>query len=304
MILLLTGAYPYTEAQKYRLEALGYSLLFVQDEREEITFDVSEVDAIVCNGLFMHTDIALFKALKFVQLTRAGLDRVPVQQAYDRGIILQSARGVYSIPMAEWALFKVLEFYKQADCFRNMQADKRWMKIRTIRELNSCTVGVLGVGSVGLEVAKRFNAFGCSVLAVDVQTIAHPSIDKSYTVSEIEQVLPLCDVLVLTVPLTEQTYHWIDKDQLALMKPEAVLVNISRGAVIHEAALIEALQNNQLAYAALDVFEEEPLPENSPLWEMDHVSVSPHNSFVSNQNNERMFDLMYTNLSNFALKQK
>lgn len=304
MNLLLTGAFPYTEEQKRQLEMLGYSLLFVQDERRELSFDVSKIEAIVCNGLFLYNDIQQFEALKFIQLTSAGLDRAPLPYIREKNIQLYNARGVFSVPMAEWTVCKVLDYYKQSDYFRKMQNALSWTKNRDIKELSGRTVGIIGGGSVGLEVAKRFKAFDMTILVADLYEVYAPFVNQYFHIDDIMQFLPLCDVLVLTVPLTEQTYHWIDKRKLGIMKPEAVFVNISRGAVIHEKEFIEALRNKEIAYAALDVFEEEPLSENNLLWRMDNVSVSPHNSFVSDRNNIRLFDLIYSNLKQFVLEQK
>ena len=155
---------------------------------------------------------------------------------------------------------------------------------------------------MGQEVAKRFKAFGTKIVAVDLFPIQNEYVDFFYAFEDAEQALPLCDVVVVTLPLTDKTFHWLNRERLEQMNPEAILVNIARGAVIHEADLIEFLRQKKIAYAALDVFEEEPLSTHSPLWKMENVAVSPHNSFVSNRNNERMFDVIYQNLKLFVAK--
>lgn len=114
MKILLTGAYKYTEGQLSRLKALGADFLYVEDEREELSFDVSAVDAVVCNGLFLYNDIKKFKNLKFIQLTSAGLDRVPAEYIKSKNISLFNARGVYSVPMAEFAVLGTLLIYKKS----------------------------------------------------------------------------------------------------------------------------------------------------------------------------------------------
>jgi phosphoglycerate dehydrogenase-like enzyme len=118
MKILLTGAYKYTEGQLSRLKALGADFLYVEDEREELSFDVSAVDAVVCNGLFLYNDIKKFKNLKFIQLTSAGLDRVPAEYIKSKNISLFNARGVYSVPMAEFAVLGTLLIYKKSFFFR------------------------------------------------------------------------------------------------------------------------------------------------------------------------------------------
>lgn len=303
MNLLLTGAYPYTEEQKKALADLGYSVYFLQYENDAIDPDTArKINAIVCNGLFLHNDIDLFDSLKFIQLTSAGLDRVPVETIRRKDIALYNAKDVYSIPMAEWAVFKVLEYFKRAEHFREAAKKHEWLKNRNVKELSGCTVGIIGAGSVGMETAKRFKAFGTKILTADIIRNGSPVVDRSFLMDEIEAFLPLCDAVILTVPLNRDTCRYIDKDKLKLMKPEAVLVNISRGAVVNETDLTDALRDNTIAYAALDVFEKEPLPETSPLWDLKNVSITPHNSFVSDRNADRMFRLMYDNLKGFADK--
>src|SRR5690606_16220867 len=117
MKLLLTGAFKYSEEQLDSLKSLGYEILFIQDERVPLEVDVSDVDAVVCNGLFLYNDIKKFKNLKFIQLTSAGLDRVPLDYIKDQGIKIFNARGVYSVPMAEWVVLKILEIYKKSRKF-------------------------------------------------------------------------------------------------------------------------------------------------------------------------------------------
>lgn len=302
MNLLLTGAFTYAVEQIDKLESLNLSVFFMQQEKDGLPIETSQIDAVVCNGLFLYHDIDEFEHLKFIQLTSAGLDRVPVARIRERGIQLYNARGVYSIPMAEWVVFRVLEYYKRGTHFYRSQQEKAWNKERMLKELNGCTVGVVGLGNVGQEVAKRFKAFGTKIVAVDLFPIQNEYVDFFYAFEDVEQALPLCDVVVLTLPLTDKTFHWLNRERLEQMNPEAILVNIARGAVIHEADLIEFLRQKKIAYAALDVFEEEPLSAHSPLWKMENVAVSPHNSFVSNRNNERMFDVIYQNLKLFVAK--
>lgn len=128
MKILLTGAYKYTEGQLSRLKALGADFLYVEDERKELSFDVSAVDAVVCNGLFLYNDIKKFKNLKFIQLTSAGLDRVPAEYIKSKNISLFNARGVYSVPMAEFAVLGTLLIYKKSFFFRENQKNHVWQK--------------------------------------------------------------------------------------------------------------------------------------------------------------------------------
>ena len=303
MNLLLTGCFNYTERQKEKLAFLGFRIFFVQQEKEALPLAAAEVDATVCNGLFLSHNIEDFTNLKFIQLTSAGFDRVPVDYIKAKGIALHNARGVYSVPMAEWALFRVLEHYKQGWFFKNEQKQHQWTKHRGLRELAGSRVAVVGAGNVGQEVAKRFGALGCNVTGFDIHTNSTPFFDEMALTASLLEHIGLYDVVVITAPLLPSTRGLISYDVMKGMKENATLVNIARGGLIDQKALVQILCERKDLFAALDVFENEPLEEESPLWTMDNVAVSPHNSFVSDRNNERMFEVMYQNLNNFISKQ-
>ena len=299
MKILLTGAYKYTEGQLSRLKALGADFLYVEDEREELSFDVSAVDAVVCNGLFLYNDIKKFKNLKFIQLTSAGLDRVPAEYIKSKNISLFNARGVYSVPMAEVAVLGTLLIYKKSFFFRENQKNHVWQKNRELFELCGKTVVTVGCGSVGSECARRYKALGCRVLGVDLYPTENELYEKIYPLSVLPSVLSVSDAVILTLPLTDETRGLFIGEMLSHMKNTAVLINISRGAVVDEDALTAALSEKKLYGAVLDVFESEPLSQDSPLWDMENVVITPHNSFVSEKNSERLFSVIYGNLSGF-----
>lgn len=303
MNLLLTGCFNYTEAQKEKLASLGFRIYFVQQEKDALPLAAAEVDATVCNGLFLSHNIEDFTNLKFIQLTSAGFDRVPVDYIKAKGIALHNARGVYSVPMAEWALYRVLEHYKQGWFFKNEQEQHRWTKHRGLRELAGSCVAVVGAGNVGQEVAQRFGALDCHVTGFDIHTNSTPFFDEMALTTSLLEHIGLYDVVVITAPLLPSTRGLISYDVMKGMKENATLVNIARGGLIDQEALVRVLCERKDLFAALDVFENEPLEEESPLWTMDNVAISPHNSFVSDRNNERMFDVMYQNLKNFISKQ-
>lgn len=299
MKLLLTGAFRYTEEQLAQLKAAGFEITFVQNELEKLSIDCSQFDAVVCNSLFCHNDADRFENLRAVQLTCVGYDRVPVSRFVQKGIALFNAKGVYNIPMAEWAVLKTLEIYKDSHYFYKNQEQKLWKKNRNLRELYGKTVGILGVGNIGQECAKRFKAFGANVIGVDIHDNKCEYIDEFFYIDNLQKALRLCDVVVLCLPLTDNTEHLINSETLSFFKEGAVLVNISRGKIINEAHLLEAVESGRLSAAALDVFEEEPLSPSSPLWNTKGIYTTPHNSFVSDAVNERLFELIYTNLTGF-----
>ena len=302
MNLLLTGCFSYTESQKEKLASLGYRIHFMQQEKDSLPLAAAEVDATVCNGLFPTHNIEEFSQLKFIQLTSAGFDRVPVDYIQTKGIVLHNARGVYSVPMAEWALFRVLEHYKHGWFFKNEQEHHRWTKYRGLRELAGSRVAVVGAGNVGQEVAKRFGALGCHVTGFDIHTNNTPFFDEMALTTSLLERVGVYDVVVITAPLLPSTRGLISYDVMKGMKENATLVNIARGGLIDQEALITVFTERKDMFAAVDVFENEPLEADSPLWRMDNVAISPHNSFVSDRNNERMFDVMYQHLKDFIGK--
>ncbi len=299
MKLLMTGAFNCTEEQKVNIENLGCEIMFHKMENEPLNEDMFTADGVICNGLFLHNDIDNFPNLKFIQLTSAGLDRVPVERINEKGIVLKNARGVYSVPMAEWAISGVLALYKNLDKFLENQKNYSWIKERNIREMSGDSVLVVGCGSVGTECAKRFKAFGMKVLGADIFNCQNDIYDEFYLIDDINTALNKADVVILTLPLTEETKYFFDKDRFVHFKDGAILVNIARGAVINEKDMIENLKIGKLGGAVLDVFETEPLNENSEMWEMTNVIITPHNSFVSSKNQERLFNVVYKNVREY-----
>ncbi len=302
MNLLVTGAWTDAKAHFEELAAMGHSIAFLQQEKDELPCDPVWVEGVICNGLFLHHPIGLFPNLRFIQLTSAGFDRVDMDCVRAHGIEIRGARGVYSIPMAEFAVAGVLQLYKQARFFYDNQRAGLWEKHRGLLELFGKTVTVVGCGSVGTECAKRFAAFGCRVRGVDILPREDAAYASMLPLSELDGLLPETDVLVLTVPLTKDTELLIDGRRLGLLKSSAVVVNISRGKVLDETSLAERLENGSLRGAVLDVFEEEPLPEANPLWKLENVILTPHNSFVGEGNGGRLAEVILSALVSFSHK--
>lgn len=295
MNLLVTGAWNASDIQLQKIEELGYNLIFLKDEKDKLPCRYDEIEGVICNGLFLHHPIEEFKALKYIQITSAGYDRVPARYIKENGIKLFNARGVYSIPMAEYAVGGVLQIYKKARLFMENQKKHKWEKNRDILELYGKDVLIVGCGSVGDECAKRFSAFGASVTGIDITEITKNEYDAIYSIDKLDECLEKSDVVILTLPLTNDTKGLIDKERLSHFKDGSVLVNIARGGIVKTNALVDAIENKLLG-AVLDVHETEPLDENSILWEMDNVILTPHNSFIGENNSDRLFDVIYNNL--------
>ncbi len=287
MKLLITGAWNCTEEQLDQIKDMGHNIVFMQNEKDNLPCNYEKVEGVICNGLFLHHNIERFTSLRYIQLTSVGYDRVPIEYVQQHGIKLYNARGVYSVPMAEYALCGVLALYKKSPVFYDNQKEAKWEKQRDLLELFGKTVCIVGCGNVGTECAKRFNAFGCKVVGVDLYTREDTFYEKIYPLKSLDMVLAQSDVVVLTVPLTDETKHMMNNQRFSAMKKGSVIVNIARGAIIEEKALLSALEEKLLG-VVLDVFEEEPLSQESDLWEKKNVIITPHNSFVGEGNSDRL----------------
>ena len=291
MNLLITGAWPSAKEYIPRIESMGHHVCFLQQEKDDLPCDLDWVEGIICNGLFLYHPIKQLTKLRYIQLTSAGYDRVPMDYVQEHGIEINNARGVYSIPMAEFAVAGVLSIYKELGRFHDQQKEHRWEKSRNLRELNGKIVVILGCGSVGTECAKRFKAFGCTVIGVDIIPREDTNYDAVRPISGLDDLLHTADILLLTLPLTKETRGIINESRLNGLKKDAVLVNIARGAIIDREAL-EAWNG----YAVLDVFEDEPLPESSSLWTKENMIITPHISFIGDKNELRLSKQIINNL--------
>ena len=298
MNLLVTGAWSDGKNCIAELEAMGHTVTFMQFEKDALPCSYDWAEGVICNGLFLTHPIEQFTNLRYIQLTSAGFDRVDMDYVKSHGIKIHNARGVYSIPMAEFALCGVLQLYKQAAFFRENQRNHLWEKHRGLLELASKNVLIVGCGSVGNECAKRFNAFGCKVTGIDLIPREDSLYSEMLPLDKLDNALKQADIVVLTLPLTEQTKYLINNSKLSLMKDGATFVNIARGAIVDTEALLNHI--DRFTGAVLDLFEEEPLNENSPLWEKPNIILTPHNSFVGDGNGKRLRKIIVSNLKELS----
>jgi phosphoglycerate dehydrogenase-like enzyme len=214
--------------------------------------------------------------LEWVQALSAGVDGYDRDALADRGVVLTNASGVHAEPIGEQVLWFLLSFARNLDEAVRQQADDVWLRFHG-GELRGRTLGVIGVGAIGERVAELAGAFDMTVLGTkrDTATVPDP-VDELYAADEYAEVLVRSDYVVLACPLTSETRGLIGADELALLHREAVLVNVARGEVVDEEALVRALQQDAIRGAGLDVFREEPLPPDSPLWDLPNVLLTPH----------------------------
>lgn len=293
MNVLVTGAFQLNSEELAALESAGHKVFTRPDERAPVE-QPERYEAVVCNGLFLYNPIERFTNLRLIQLTSAGLDRVPLDYIHAHGIELHNAAGVYSVPMAEFAIGGILQLYKQSRFFAANQAQHKWEKHRGLLELSGKRACILGCGDVGREIAKRLKAFGCLVTGVNRTVRVLPDFDEVLPLDKLAETAAACDILACCIALTPKTRGIVSEEIFDCLHDGAVFVNVARGALADEAALTKWLQNG--GRAVLDVFEEEPLPQISPLWDMENVLLTPHNSFVGEGNRERMWQTIKENL--------
>jgi phosphoglycerate dehydrogenase-like enzyme len=286
------------------IKALGYELIYVNENEVSNSEEVSDIDALVCYNPFEKLDISQLKQLKWIQLSSIGIDQVPKQKVKDNSIIVTNNRSGYSIPMGEWIVMKILELLKNSKELYHKQSERKWQMDTSILELYNKTVCFVGTGSIASEAAKRLQGFDVNIIGINTTGRKLDYFNNCYPMAELNHVLAQSDVVVLSIPSTKDTHHLINEDTLSLFKKGACLINISRGNVIKESALIEALNTGSLRGAALDVFETEPLPEDSPLWGLDNIIITPHNSWISEMRNERRYNIIYNNLKRYINGEK
>lgn len=217
-------------------------------------------------------------SLRWVHTASAGVDRVAFAELLESDVVLTNSRGVFDVPMAEYVLGLVIAFAKDLPGTVRRQDQRRWEHRETER-LAGCTATVVGSGPIGRAIGRALAAAGLTVQLVGrVEHSDDPEFGTVHASAALPGLLPAVDYLVLAAPLTEQTRGMIDAAALAAMKPTARLINVSRGPLVVTEDLVAALRGGRLAGAALDVFDTEPLPGSSPLWDLPGVIVSPHMS--------------------------
>jgi phosphoglycerate dehydrogenase-like enzyme len=243
------------------------------------------------------------KNLKWLHLPSAGVDRYANKEIYqNQDIILTNSSGVYGKPIAEHVFAMILAHNRNLIDYAYDKKEKKWQRKNDIKDLFNSTVGILGLGDIGSTIAKRAKAWGAEVLALKRTVAELPDyVDQIYLNQDLDKMLKKSDYVILTLPGTPATEEIIGREELQIMKESAFIVNIGRGSLIEQDALIEALEKGWIAGAGLDVTDPEPLPEASKLWELENVILTPHTSGFSPTNDQRRFELFKENLR-FYLK--
>ena len=214
--------------------------------------------------------------LRWIQATSAGIEALLVPDLVERGLIITNASGLYASPVAETAWALTLALFRRIPTYFRQQQEHRW-EVQIPGDLDGSVAGVIGLGGIGSHYARVAAAFGMRVVAVDRHQTAKPDfVESLWPMDRLNSLLEMSDVVLISCPLWSESRHLINRETLAQMKPTAYLVNIARGGIVEENALLEALQSGQIAGAGIDVCETEPLPAESPLWEAPNLILTPH----------------------------
>ena len=266
-------------------------------EEEELLELVSDIDGVICgDDRFTERVLDAAPRLKVLSKWGTGIDSIDKNACERRGIALCNTPDAFSEPVADSALGYILSFARQLPWMDRSMRSGSWEKSLNVA-LNECTLGVIGVGNVGKKVVRRAIAFGMCVLGNDlVEMPADFLAETGIVMVTKEQLLRQADFVSVNCDLNPTSFHLMNEERFSLMKPTAYVINTARGPVIDEQALIRALQEKRIAGAALDVFEVEPLPEDSPLRQMDKVLLAPHNANSSLEAWERVHHNTIRNL--------
>jgi D-3-phosphoglycerate dehydrogenase len=304
LTILYTAPYMIPLLGRYRplLEGLEMQLIVPEvherlDETELLKY-ASQFDGTIC-GDDQYTPRVLEACaprLKVISKWGTGIDSINKEAAERLGIQVRNTPNAFTLPVADTVLGYMLSFARQLPWMDRVMKSGEWGKIPG-RTLSECTLGVIGVGKIGKAIIRRARAFGMSALGNDIIPIDPVFLNRNEVeMTSLEDLLSRADFISLNCDLNPTSLHLINATSLAHIKPSAILINAARGPVVDEAALISALQAGKLAGAALDVFELEPLPVDSPLMKMDNVMLAPHNANSSPRAWERVHQNTINNL--------
>jgi phosphoglycerate dehydrogenase-like enzyme len=267
---------------------------------------IKDVDAAIMGGDISREVFLSAEKVKWIHCDHAGLNKSAFPEVFDRGVILSSSSGRSAPALAEHAIYFILSCIYDSRLLEEQQRAHSWHHPYSGRgrfALYSKTVGIIGMGKTGTEIINRLRGFNVRILAYtrSVKEIP-PEVDRVYFKDKGEscdELLQESDILVITAPLTNESYHMIDERAFSLMKKTAFLVNMARGAVVDEKALCKALINSTIAGAGSDAFEDEPLPGDSPLWDLPNMLISPHATPPVSDRDANSLDIICENIRLF-----
>jgi D-3-phosphoglycerate dehydrogenase len=284
--ILFTAPYMIPFLDRFRPLFEAYAIdLITPDVEERLDVDdllsyAGQFDGTICGDDRYSAEVleACAPRLKVISKWGTGIDSIDQAACARLGIKIGNTPNAFTLPVADTVMGYILAFARRQPWMNGVMKAGQWKKLPG-KALHECTLGVIGVGNIGKAVIRRAQVFGMQLLGTDIREI-EPDFVREHRLEMItlEDLLQRADFVSVNCDLNPTSHHLVNAQTLALMKPDAVLINTARGPIVDEPALMEALKNGIVAGAALDVFEEEPLPKQSPLLQMDNVLISPHNA--------------------------
>jgi len=296
--------YDYGEERMNAIRKLGYEIIFIREKEVSDEKIPKDIEAICCYNPFGRFDITKLKKLKWIQLSSTGYDHVPMEFVKNNNVIVTNNKGGYSKPIGEWIVMSILNIYKDFKYFVKKQEERNWKLNKNILELVGKNVLFLGTGTVASEGAKRLQGFECNITGINSNGRDVKYFDRCVPMSKLMEELTIADVVVSALPYNSETHHLINDEFLKKMKEKSILINVSRGKIVDEKAVMRALDNGKFLGVSMDVFENEPLTSENSLWSYEKIYISPHNSWISEMRNERRFSTIYQNMENYMLEKE
>lgn len=240
--------------------------------------------------------INIAKKVEWIFVASAGIEKMPHRAIAERGIVVSNVRGIHKKPMAESILAHLLSIKRALPFIYKNQQEKTWNQKAKLYELNGSTALILGPGAIGSEVGRMLQAFDVYTIGVNRSGESAPYMNETYSMDKLKELLPKADIVLSILPSTEETRYLLNYEHFTLMKDHCIFMNFGRGDLVKTEDLIRALEEKQIFHAVLDVFETEPLPSNSKLWELKNVTISPHISSRSSRYLERSFEIFKPSL--------
>lgn len=260
------------------IQGLEYQYIAVENILQEKD-SVRAAEVLICRDRDLTIELLeAFQQLKFIFVVSAGVEKLPFEYLKQREITVCNCGGVSDAAMSDYAIGAMLLF---SSCFKKCieyKQNRHWQRFLYTDSLKSKRLLIVGAGRIGSAIAQKASSFGMDIVGIRNRCINSPFFSRIAAMEQLDTELAEADYVVCTLPLTETTVHLFDKNRFGKMKHTAVFINISRGKIVDEKALINSLKNDCLAGAVLDVFETEPLPEDSELWDLENVVLTPHSS--------------------------
>ncbi|MFC3039247.1 D-2-hydroxyacid dehydrogenase [Virgibacillus xinjiangensis] len=281
-----------------RLKETYPDLEIIFSEGTEDTYKyIEEAEVLVTYGSELEEKmIERAGKLEWMMVLSAGVDKMPFQAVKDKGIPVTNARGIHKIQMSEYAISMLLQVYRGAKQLAESERKHHWDRSVKMREMTGRTLLIAGTGAIGQEVARLAKAFQMKTIGISRSGRSKEYFDETYENSKLDDLLPEVDAVVSVLPSTEETRGFYKEKHFQMLPDHAVFLNMGRGDAVKEEVLLEAVRKKEIDHVILDVFEEEPLPENHPFWEEERVTITPHLAGMSPNYTTRALEVFEKNL--------